>query len=37
MGEAELKVRYLSVTRDDELPDSLFRPDWPEGITTVRK
>jgi len=36
-GEAELRVRYLSVSRDDELPDSLFRPDWPDGITTIRK
>jgi outer membrane lipoprotein-sorting protein len=36
-GEAQLKVRYLSIASDDKLPDSLFRPDWPEGITTVRK
>jgi outer membrane lipoprotein-sorting protein len=36
-GEARLKVRYLSISSDDELPDSLFRPDWPEGIMTVRK
>jgi outer membrane lipoprotein-sorting protein len=37
MGEARLKVRYLSVSRHDELPDSLFVPDWPEGVTIQRK
>ena len=36
-GEAQLNVRYLGISRDDELPDSLFRPDWPDGIKTVRK
>lgn len=37
VGEVQLRVRYLSMTRDDEIPDSVFLPDWPEGITTVRK
>jgi outer membrane lipoprotein-sorting protein len=36
-GEARLRVRYLRISPDDELPDSLFRPDWPAGITTIRK
>ena len=36
-GDARLKVRYLSVTRNDQLPDSIFRPDWPEGVTILRK
>jgi outer membrane lipoprotein-sorting protein len=36
-GEAQLKVRYLSMSRDDTLSDSLFRPDWPAGTTVIRK
>jgi outer membrane lipoprotein-sorting protein len=36
-GEAQLRVRYLSVSPDDELPDSLFRPDWPDDVMTIRK
>ena len=35
-GEVQLRIRYLSVSRDDELSNSLFRPDWPDGVTTVR-
>jgi outer membrane lipoprotein-sorting protein len=36
-GEAQLNVRYLRVSRDDALPDSLFRPDWPAGTRTIRR
>jgi outer membrane lipoprotein-sorting protein len=36
-GLSELRVRYLDVTREDELPDSLFQPEWPAGVETVRK
>jgi outer membrane lipoprotein-sorting protein len=36
-GEAQLNVRYLSVTRDDTLPDSLFLPDWPAGTRVIRR
>jgi outer membrane lipoprotein-sorting protein len=36
-GLSRLVVRYLSMSRDDELPGSLFQPRWPEGTTTVRK
>ena len=30
-GQTSLTIRYLSVVRDDDLPASLFRPEWPEG------
>lgn len=36
-GVVELNVRYLKVTRDDALPDALFRPEWPAGTTVRRK
>jgi hypothetical protein len=36
-GDAKLSVRYLSLSRDDKLPDSMFQPDWPEGTTIVRR
>ena len=36
-GLVQLNVRYLNIASNDELPDSLFRPEWPEGTTTVRK
>jgi outer membrane lipoprotein-sorting protein len=36
-GDAKLSVRYLSVSPDDTLPDSLFQPAWPEGTTIVRR
>lgn len=32
----QLTVRYLHVTRDDALPDSLFKPDWPAEATVKR-
>ena len=35
-GMTELKIRYLNISRDDELPDTLFIPDWPAGTTIVR-
>lgn len=33
-GEVRLDVRYLSMSVDDTLPDTLFRPKWPEGTAT---
>jgi len=36
-GSTELAVRYITVTRDDELPNSLFTPVWPEGTRVLRK
>jgi outer membrane lipoprotein-sorting protein len=35
-GESRLDIRYRSISRDDELSPSLFRPDWPAGTKTVR-
>jgi outer membrane lipoprotein-sorting protein len=37
VGGTELFVRYLSVSLEDELPDTLFHATWPEGTTKVRK
>ena len=36
-GVVELNVRFLNATRDDALPDALFRPQWPEGTKLIRK
>jgi outer membrane lipoprotein-sorting protein len=36
-GESQLAVRYLSMSRDDELPATLFQPKWPAGTKTIRK
>jgi outer membrane lipoprotein-sorting protein len=36
-SDTRLEIRYRSMTRDDELPASLFQPDWPDGTTTIRK
>jgi outer membrane lipoprotein-sorting protein len=36
-GEVQLKVRYLRVSRDDALSDSLFLPDWPTGTKIIRR
>lgn len=27
----QVTVRYLSLTRNDDLPDEFFKPDWPAG------
>ena len=35
-GVTKLKIRYLNISRDNELPDTLFIPDWPAGTTIVR-
>ncbi len=35
-GESRLDIRYLSISRDDELPPSLFQPKWPAGTKTVQ-
>ncbi len=34
-GESRLDIRYLSMSRDDELSPSLFQPNWPAGTKTV--
>ena len=34
-GESQLDIRYLSMSRDDELSPSLFQPRWPAGTKTV--
>ena len=36
LGETQLIIRYLSMSRDDELSPSLFQPRWPPGTETVR-
>jgi outer membrane lipoprotein-sorting protein len=36
-GESRLAVRYLSMTRDDDLPATLFQPEWPAGTKTIHK
>ena len=36
MGESRLDIRYLSMSRDDELSRSLFQPRWPAGTETVQ-
>ena len=35
-GLSQLSVRYISLSREDELPISLFTADWPEGTEIVR-
>ncbi len=35
-GGSRLEIRYLSMSRDDELPPSLFQPNWPAGTKTVQ-
>jgi outer membrane lipoprotein-sorting protein len=37
LSQTSLVVRYLSTTRDDELPPELFRPAWPAGTTILRR
>lgn len=34
-GRIQLTVHYVSMTRDDDLPVSLFQPKWPDGTRTV--
>jgi outer membrane lipoprotein-sorting protein len=34
-GGLQITVRYLQITRDDDLSDSLFQADWPEGTKIV--
>jgi len=34
-GESRLDIRYLSMSRDDELSPSLFQPRWPAGTKTI--
>ena len=35
-GESQLDIHYLSMSRDDELPPSLFQPKWPAGTKIVQ-
>ena len=35
-GGMQITVDYLEMKRDDDLPDSLFQPDWPEGTEVFR-
>jgi outer membrane lipoprotein-sorting protein len=37
VGGTELFVRYLSISEEEALPDTLFHATWPEGTTKVRK
>jgi len=32
-----IRVRYLSVSGENDLPDTLFRPDWPEDAEKIKK
>lgn len=34
-GGVQITVRYLEMTRADDLPNDLFRPDWPEGTRVI--
>jgi outer membrane lipoprotein-sorting protein len=36
-NDTRLSVRYRNMKRQDDLPGTIFRPEWPAGTTTVRK
>ena len=35
-GETELTIRYHNVSRNDELPGSIFLPEFPDEIEKIR-
>ncbi len=31
----QVTVRYLSLSGNDDLPDEIFKPDWPAGTKRI--